>query len=123
MLFQLEPPPCCLPCLSCLGSATPLHSTIHQGEFQERIGDGDGAHASYATAVSLCKQLSRPWLSWGGFCARRLKSSSAAGGAAGGQAPGQEGSAEWAEYAATCYLQGVKHGVQRWGQCKLTVYI
>ena len=100
-----------------------------KGQFQERAGDGDGAHASYATALSLCKQLSKAWISWGEFCGRQGRRSAAvaeshrrtaaqAAQTAGtapvpaGPAKDEEG-ARWVEYAATCYLQSVKHAPQR----------
>ena len=92
-----------------------------KGEFQERIGDGDGAHASYATALSLCKQLSKAWISWGEFCSRQATQSAtaaaeaaeASGAGAGAivAVPGSdEDGARWVEYSATCYLQAAKHG-------------
>ena len=49
-----------------------------KGQFQERMGDGDGAHASYATALSLCKQLSKAWISWGEFCGRQARANARA---------------------------------------------
>ena len=99
-----------------------------KGQFQERAGDGDGAHASYATALSLCKQLSKAWISWGEFCGRQgrrsaavaegqRRAAAAAAQAAGTAAPAvsvkDEEGARWVEYAATCYLQSVKHAPQR----------
>ena len=89
-----------------------------KGQFQERIGDGDGAHASYATSLSLCKQLSKAWISWGEFCSRQATQCADAAAAAAAAAPDalavadNEG-ARWVEYSATCYLQGAKHGPQR----------
>ena len=91
--------------------------------FQERMGDGDGAHASYATSLSLCKQLSKAWISWGEFCSRQATAAASSSGAAGsgvaptasGSGPGNaEEAARWAKYAATCYLQAAKHGPQRY---------
>ena len=98
-----------------------------KGQFQEKAGDGDGAHASYATALSLCKQLSKAWISWGEFCGRQSQRSAAVvnqtrrKAAAAAQASGaalpppakDDEGARWVEYAATCYLQSVKHGPQR----------
>ena len=98
-----------------------------KGQFQERAGDGDGAHASYATSLSLCKQLSKAWIAWGEFCGRQAtraalaanqqrralsQQAHAAGTAVAPFAKDEEG-ARWVEYAATCYLQSVKHGPQR----------
>jgi transformation/transcription domain-associated protein len=95
-----------------------------KGQFQERMGDGDGAHASYATSLSLCKQLSKAWISWGEFCSRQATQSATAGAAAAAAAVGgsvavaaagqDEDGARWVEYSATCYLQAAKHGPQRY---------
>ena len=94
-----------------------------KGLFQERMGDGDGAHQSYATALSLCKQLSKAWITWGEFCSRQATqaataaaAAAAAAGATGAIVPvtaADEDGARWVEYCATCYLQAVKHGPQR----------
>jgi len=97
-----------------------------KGQFLERMGDGDGAHASYATSLSLCKQLSKAWISWGEFCGRQARRAAAAARRAAQHAAQQnpnqpppnpandpEG-ARWVEYAATCYLQAAKHGPQRY---------
>ena len=94
-----------------------------KGLFQERMGDGDAAHQSYATALSLCKQLSKAWITWGEFCSRQATqaataaaAAAAAAGATGAIAPvtaADEDGARWVEYCATCYLQAAKHGPQR----------
>ena len=90
-----------------------------KGQFQERMGDGDGAHASYATALSLCKQLSKAWISWGEFCGRQARANAraalhaAAAAPPGAPPPKDDEGARWVEYAATCYLQAAKHGPQR----------
>jgi len=67
-----------------------------RGKFQEQLQDFDAANASYSTAVSLCKQLSEAWISWGNFCRDRK----------------DDTSANWVQQTATCYLQGVKNNVQ-----------
>ena len=90
-----------------------------KGQFQERMGDGDGAHASYATALSLCKQLSKAWITWGEFCGRqaaepeRRQAAAAAPPAPSSPSPPPRGQARVGEYCATCYLQPSKHGPQR----------
>lgn len=67
-----------------------------RGRFLEQIEDYTQAHASYATAVSLCKQLGDGWLSWGNFLRTRRN----------------DGSASWVQQTVTCYLQGVRHNLQ-----------
>ena len=67
-----------------------------RAKFQEQLQEFDSANSSYSTAVSLCKQLSDAWISWGNFCRDRQDDSSA----------------NWVQQTATCYLQGVKNNVQ-----------
>jgi len=92
-----------------------------RGQFQERLGDSDGAHESYATAVSLCAQLPEVWNTWGEYCQSRadraeeenaMKTSNG-----GGNSDATENQAEfWTEQAATCVLQSIKHAPKDHGK-------
>ena len=98
-----------------------------KGQFQEMRATAT-ARASYATALSLCKQLSKAWISWGEALRAPGPAERGGGGGPGGgpppprrRRPGpspavsvkDEEGARWVEYAATCYLQSVKHAPQR----------
>ena len=84
-----------------------------RGQFQERLGEADGAHESYATSVSLCAQLPEVWNTWGEYCHMRAEQANAeeeAGGKTNADGTPIEGQAAfWSEQAATCILQSIKH--------------
>jgi len=75
-----------------------------RAKLQEQMEDWDGAHASYSTAVSLCKQLAEAWISWGDFCRARRDAESA-----NANLP-----STWSQQTTTCYLQGIKHNTQEY---------
>ncbi|CEG01408.1 Tetratricopeptide-like helical [Ostreococcus tauri] len=65
-----------------------------RAKFQEQMEDYSGAYTSYATAVTLCKQLAEGWISWGHFLRKHRN----------------EGTGLM--QATTCLLQGVRNNVQ-----------
>jgi transformation/transcription domain-associated protein len=96
-----------------------------RGQFQERLGDVDGAHESYATSVSLCAQLPEVWNTWGEYCQMRADQANAEEEANGSANAGKlnadgtpiEGQAAfWTEQAATCVLQSIKHSPKDHGK-------
>ena len=96
-----------------------------RGQFQERLGDVDGAHESYATSVSLCAQLPEVWNTWGEYCQLRADQANAEEEANGSANTGKlnadgtpiEGQAAfWTEQAATCVLQSIKHSPKDHGK-------
>ncbi|GLJ07095.1 hypothetical protein SUGI_0058030 [Cryptomeria japonica] len=67
-----------------------------KGEFLQKLGEGDGANHAYSSAISLFKNLSKGWISWGNYCDKVY----------------QETNEDiWLEYAVNSFLQGIKHGV------------
>uniref|UniRef100_A0A7N0UBU8 Non-specific serine/threonine protein kinase n=1 Tax=Kalanchoe fedtschenkoi TaxID=63787 RepID=A0A7N0UBU8_KALFE len=67
-----------------------------KGDFFLKLNDGENANVAYSTAITLFKNLSKGWISWGDYCDMVYK---------------ETHDEIWLEYAVSCFLQGIKFGV------------
>jgi len=74
-----------------------------RGALLAKLGDNEGAHGAFATAVSLCRGLPESWISWGEHCDHMAQT-----------VAGTPNETQWLEYAASCYLQGIRHSAGTW---------
>lgn len=67
-----------------------------KGDFLLKLNDCEGANLAYSNAISLFKNLPKGWISWGNYCDMAYK---------------ETHEEMWLEYAASCFLQGIKFGI------------
>ncbi|KAJ0907922.1 putative non-specific serine/threonine protein kinase [Helianthus annuus] len=67
-----------------------------KGDFLLKLHDCEGANLSYSNAINLFKNLPKGWISWGNYCDMAFK---------------ETHDEIWLEYAASCFLQGIKFGI------------
>ena len=85
-----------------------------RGEALHCAGDSDGATQAYVTSVTLHTRLGQAWVNWGEHvdCVGSKAAAESTGTSGSAHANGNAGSetetAQWSEYAATCYLQGAR---------------
>ncbi|KAG5241552.1 FAT domain-containing family protein [Salix suchowensis] len=67
-----------------------------RGDFLWKLNDSEGANLAYSNAISLYKNLSKGWISWGNYCDVAYTDTQ---------------DEIWLEYAVSCFLEGIKFGV------------
>eukprot|EP00871_Galdieria_phlegrea_P000035 jgi/Galph1/1031/GphlegSOOS_G5851.1 len=71
---------------------------VLKAKFYERLGYLENANQTFATAVSLCSDLSSGWLAWGDYCDRVFE---------------QSRDFTWSTAAVNCFFQSIRFGSRR----------